>query len=180
MNLLIFCALHFAYGAATAFAAAPRMRSEGEVLGWPLIVSLVPVALVSAPVSGILVRYAPSWLFSHLPWTQWTIEFERFHFAILLLIAALTALSMLAGNFLAIASLSRGVRRWAIFPFIAFVAVLAAGVIFSPNAIIYVEAERALWTHPVGVCLVATFFCLGSIWLFVKSRFSSPTNHAQG
>ena len=174
MNLLIFCSLHFAYGAAIAFAAAPRMRAEGVVLGWPLIVSLVPVALISTPISGILVRFAPNWFFSLLPWQNWTIEFERFHFGVLFFVASLVALSMLAGNFIAIASISRGVRRWALFPFGAFGLALLIALVLAPHELVYVEPERFLWTHPVGICLLATVICLVGIWIFVKSRFSAP------
>jgi hypothetical protein len=179
MNFIVFCCLHFAYGAATAFAAAPRMRSEGVVLGWPLIVSIAPIALISTPVSGMFTRFAPQWFFAGVPLSAWTVEFERFHFGVLVLAGSLVALSMILGNFIAIASLSRNAKRWAAFPFVFSGVVILLSMVFFPAGIIFVEEGRPLWTHPVGLCLLATILCLLGSWIFVRSRFSSPVTIQQ-
>ena len=173
MTFPLFCGLHLVYGAIMAFAAERRMRAEGDVLGLPLVITLVPVALVSAPLGAILARFAAPWFFQGLPVTELAIEYERFHLGILVAVGTAAALCTLLVNFAAIASLSRDSRRVALVPVVAGLGIMCTTAIIDPMGIIRVEAESLLFTHPAGLLSLAIPLCLAAAYFVVRARLST-------
>lgn len=178
MTFPLFCGLHLVYGAVMAFTAERRMRAEGEVLGLPLVVTLLPVALVSAPMGALLARFAGPWFFQGLPVEELTIEFERFHLGILITVGAAACFFTLAGNFAAIAFLSREARRVALVPVVLGLLVMTSAAILDPLGVLHVEAQRTLFTHPAGLFSLSIPLCLGAAYFYVKSRLSAPPARA--
>jgi hypothetical protein len=174
MTLPLYAGLHLVYGAIMAFAAERRMRGEGEVLGWPLVVTLLPVALVSAPVGAILARFAGGWFFQGIDVTAFPIEFERFHLGILVTVGALAALCTIIGNFAAIAFLSRESRRVALVPVFLGIGIMCTAALVDPMGILEVRPDTPIFSHPAGLCSLAIPLCLAAAYFFVRARLSTP------
>lgn len=174
MTLPLYCGLHLVYGAVMAFAAERRMRSEGDVVGLPLVVTLLPVGLISAPMGAILARYTGPWFFQGLPLDAISIEFERFHLGVLIAVAVLAGVCTIAGNFAAIAFLSRESRRVALVPVVLGLGIMFTAAVLDPRGLVQVAENRFLWTHPAGLCSLAVPLCLAAAWFYVRARLSMP------
>src|SRR5690606_22770851 len=116
MTLPLLLALHLVYGVAMAFAMERRMRSEGEVLGLPLVLAMMPVAAVSTPLSAVLARWSSGWFFHGLFLGEASFGYERFHLGLMMGIGLLEGLMAAAALIFAIAVLSRDSRRLALLP----------------------------------------------------------------
>lgn len=175
MTFPIFCALHLAYGVLMAFAVFRRMRSEGEVLGVPLLFTLLPVGLVSAPVAAVQLRFAGGWFLHGALHGEGSIGFERFHLGLMFGTGLAAGLAAVAGMFFAVALLSRDRPRLAIAP--VAVAVIAAGltVALDPRgALIVTGTGKSVAQHPVGLVSLAAVLVLAAAWRFAVKRLSKP------
>ena len=173
MTLPLYAGLHLVYGAVMAFASERRMRAEGEVLGWPLVVTLLPVALVSAPVGAVLARFAGEWFFQGINVGAFPIEFERFHLGVLVTVGAIAALCTIVGNFAAIAFLSREARRAALVPVFVGLGIMCTAALIDPMGILEVRPRTPIFSHPAGLCSLAVPLCLAGAYLFARARLST-------
>ncbi|MCC7070504.1 MAG: hypothetical protein IT383_04220 [Deltaproteobacteria bacterium] len=172
MTLPIFLALHLAWGALMAHLLMPRMRAEGVVLGVPLLYTLAPVGMVTAPLGAVLLRYAGGWYVHGAVTGNGSIAYERFHLGLLVLSGVLTALVTVGGMFFAIAMLSRDRPHLARAPYYvaAFAALLT--VVLDAVDVVIVPGSGGKWLfwHPAGLVSLAVLVVLGAAWRFGKLR----------
>jgi hypothetical protein len=175
MTLPLFLALHVVYGTLMGRVLFPRMRAEGEVVGAPLLMALAPVALISAPVGALLVRYAGGWFLHGWLMGDGSVGYERYHLGLLMLIGALAGAATIAGLFFILATASRDrhdVRNaplWAAGVVAAVVLVLDGRDVFA----IAGTQGRHLWSHPAGLLSVVVVAVLVAWLNVVQQRFSA-------
>ncbi len=174
MTFPIFCAVHLIYGAVIAYLAKPRMMHDGEVLGWPLVATLAPVALVSVPLGAVLTRYNGDWFFQGVDLSSYAVSFERFHLAVLLFVAACATLCTLAGKFFTIAFISRDIAKYGLIPIGLGVLSIILFVAFGFEHVWHPSPGTPLVTHPAGVVSLGIGLCLLAAVLFVRARLSRP------
>jgi len=182
MTLSVLLAVHVAYGALLAFTTWPRMRSEGEVLGWPLVLTLSPVVLGSFPLSSVMLRYAGGWFLHGLFLGDSRITFERFHLGLMFGVGVLLVLATLLGNFFVIAFLSREKESTAYAPFgLAAIAVIVVAI-WQGSALYTVQGTsgRFVWQHPVGLVSVAILAFLFAGWWTGRRKLSAPLEPGPG
>ena len=175
MTLPIFLCVHLAYGVAMAFAMERRMRSEGEVVGLPLVWALVPVAVVSTPMSAVLLRYAGGWFLHGQLLEEGAITYERFQLGLMVAVGFAAGLLCAIGLVFAIAFLSRDARRAALGP--AAVAVLGVLITLAIDArgVFNVRgADVSFVQHPAGLVGFGVLAALFAGWLFARARLSAP------
>lgn len=175
MTLPLFLALHLVYGTAMGLVLFPRMRAEGEVLGPPLLTMLVPVALVTAPVGAVLLRYSGGWFLHGAFIGEGNVAYERFHFGLLLLVGLGAALATIAGMFNVVIFVSRDKPALARATFyVAAAAGLATIGLDAKNIITIVGTNgRHLWQHPAGLLSLAVVVVLGAFVALTKARFAT-------
>ena len=176
MTLPIFLAVHLAYGGFMAFAMERRMRSEGEILGLPLVAALVPVALISTPVAAALVRYCSGWFFHGVFMGQGSVPYERFHLGLMLLISLVAAIIAAFGLIFAIAFLSRENRSMARLPMIIGGSLIAITILADPMRMWQVTGTggKILWAHPAGFFSIILIVALVAAWMILKKKLSEP------
>lgn len=175
MTLPLFVALHIVYGTLIGRVLFPRMHAEGEVLGPPLLLALVPVALVSAPVGTAFMRYSGGW-FLHGAFvgdaSHW---YERFNFGLLLGVVLLAGLATV-GSFLNViiwASRDRPRLARAGLWLAAFITGLTLVSDFGGVFTVIGSGGRFLWSHPVGLLSVGNTVVLCA-WIAVcRARFAT-------
>jgi hypothetical protein len=111
MTLPVYLAAHLIYGMLMGSALLRRMRAEGEVIGVPLLVTLGPVAMLTAPLGAVLLRYAGGWFLHGQLLGDGGIAYERFHFGLMIAVGICAGLATVGGMFFAIAVLSRDKPR---------------------------------------------------------------------
>ncbi len=174
MTLPLFLAMHFIYGTLVGRVLFPRMRAEGEVLGPPLILTLVPVALVSAPIGTVLLRYTGGWFLHGLLVGEGNVVYERFHFGLLLAVIVGAGLATIAGVFNVIFFASRDRMRASNIGvgLAAFVFVVVGALDIDGLLVVRGTGGRHIWTHPAGLLSVAAVVVLAA-WVGVcKRRFA--------
>lgn len=176
MTLPLLLALHLVYGVAMAFAMERRMRSEGEVLGLPLVLAMAPVAIVSTPLSAVLARWAAGWFFHGVFLGEGSVPYERFHLGIMMGIGALQGLMAAAALVFSIALLSRDARRLALAPLgvAALIALLVLVLDAEGAYVIAGTGGRTVLNHPAGLVSGAIALGLLAAWLFARARMSAP------
>ena len=162
MTLPLFLALHLVYGALMGTVLFPRMRAEGEVLGPPLLWMLLPVAVVTAPVGAVLLRYCGGWFLHGAFLGDGKVVYERFHFGLLLLVGLSAALATVAGMFHVVAFISRDRPGLARAPFyVALAVILGVFVVDARNVLTVMGTNgRHLWAHPAGLLSLAVVVVL--------------------
>ncbi len=176
MTLPFLLALHLVYGVAMAFVMERRMRSEGEVLGLPLVFAMTPVAFVSTPMSAVLARWSSGWFFHGLFLGDASLAYERFHLGIMMGIGVLEGLMAAAALVFSIAVLSRDARRLALAPvgLAALIALLTIVLAGNDAVVIAGTGGDTVFTHPAGLVSLAIALGLVAAWLFARARLSSP------
>jgi len=175
MTLPLFLAMHLVYGTAMGLVLWPRMRAEGEVLGPPLLLMLLPVAAVTAPVGAILLRYSGGWFLHGAFVGDGNIAYERFHFGLLLLVGLAAGLSTIAGMFTVVIFVSRNRPSMARLPFyLASVVVIAVVGLDGKHVITVIGTNgRALWLHPAGLLSLAVVVVLVAFVALTRARFAA-------
>lgn len=176
MTLPLFCALHLVYGALMARVTLPRMQSEGEVLGLPFVVSLVPVGLISAPLGAALARYVPAWFLQGVDFPGWLGPWERYHLVVLFAVGAAAFASTIAGSFITIAALARDRSGPALIPLVVAGMVAVATFLVDTPGVVNVSAEQRLFEHPAGLLSLAVAVCLAAALSFSRARLSAPAS----
>ncbi len=176
MTFPLFLLLHLAYGAACALATERRMRSEGEVLSLPLIVTLAPVALISAPIGAALLRFAGGWFLHGFFVGDNPIAFERFHFGLMIGVGVSAGIATVLGNFVAIAALSRESRAMSLSPFAVAIIGSAVVIALDSTRMLHVGGPNGpeVWTHPVMILGVANVLVLFATWVWERARLAEP------
>jgi len=177
MALVIFLALHLAYGGWMALILIRRMASEGAVLGIPLVVTFAPVALVSVPVAALLTRFAGAWFLAGLPIDMGSVTVERFFLGLTFLIGLATILSTLLGNFFTIVFISRDRRRPAFLPVVVGALIAVVSAVMAGASLVDVLG-RPLWLHPAGLLWVAVVACLVAATLWARGKGGEPVVEA--
>ena len=174
MTLPLFLALHLVYGTWMGLVLFPRMRAEGEVLGPPLLITLLPVAVVTAPVGALLLRYSGGWFLHGALIGEGNVTYERFHFGLLLLVGLGAGVATIAGMFHVVVFISRDRPGWARLPF--WLALLAAGVVVAVDAerifTVAGTSGRMLWAHPAGLLSLALVVVLAGYVALTRARFA--------
>ena len=175
MTLPLFLALHLVYGTLMGFVLFPRMRAEGEVLGPPLLITLVPVAVVTAPVGAVLLRYTGGWFLHGALIGNGSVTYERFHFGLLLLVGLGAGLATVAGMFHVVVFISRERPGWARIPiWLGGIAALAVVAVDGPRILTVAGTNgRALWTHPAGLLSLALVVVLLGFVAVTRARFAA-------
>jgi hypothetical protein len=167
MTLPLYLAVHLIYGTAMGFIFNRRMRAEGEVLGVPLVLALVPVAVITGPLGALLLRYAPGW-FLHGHLIDQSVSFERFHLGMMLALLFFVHLVAAAGMIFAVAFLSRNATRMAVLPAVLVLPAALIGALLAPGGVFTVMGTggKMLWQHPAGLVSLGILAALGlSLWL---------------
>jgi hypothetical protein len=175
MTLPLFLALHLVYGTLIGRVLFPRMRAEGEVVGVPLLLALVPIALVSAPLGALLVRYAGGWFLHGWLMGDGAVSYERFQFGLLLLSGTGAAVFTVAGLFFIIATASRDRHDVRNVPLWVALAITLLVLILDGGDVVRIAGTqgRHLWSHPVGLF---SFAVVGVLWAWInvcRERFSA-------
>lgn len=175
MTLPLFLALHLAYGTLMGLVLFPRMRAEGEVLGPPLLLMLVPVAVVTAPVGAVLLRYCGGWFLHGAFVGEGNVFYERFHFGLLLLVGLGAGVATIAGMFHVVAFLSRNRPGLARLPLYAAVVVALAVFGIDGQSVLTIVGThgRHLWAHPAGLLSVAVVVVLLGYLGFARARLAA-------
>jgi CBS domain-containing protein len=176
MTLPILFAVHLVYGALMAFIMERRMRSEGEVLGLPLVLALLPVAVVSTPMSAVLVRWSAGWFLHGFTLGEASIAYERFHLGIIMGVGLLLGITTAGALVFAIALLSRDARRLALLP-AALGGLLVALVLLldGRGAVLVAGAgNKLVFLHPTGFVSLGIGLALFAACLFARARLSAP------
>lgn len=176
MTLPLLLAVHLVYGVAMAFAMERRMRSEGEVLGLPLVLAMTPVAVVSTPLSAVLARWSSGWFFHGLFLGEASFSYERFHLGLMMAIGVVEGLTAAAALIFSIAVLSRDSRRLALAPVaLAGLIVVLVGLLDGRDAVVIAgTGGEMVFTHPAGLVSSAIVLALVAAWLLARARLSSP------
>lgn len=176
MTLPLYVCAHVFYGVFMAHAMERRLRSEGEILGLPLLCTLAPVASISTPLGAVLLRWAGGWFLHGAFLGEGSIPYERFHLGLMVGVGLAAGIATVVGMFVAIAALSRDARKVAWAP--AGVALFGSVLVLALDARGVVEVAgtggRMLWTHPVGLVSLALLVTLGASWAFARARLSAP------
>lgn len=174
MTLPIFLAVHLAYGAAMAHVLMRRMRAEGEVLGVPLLYTLAPVGMLTAPLGAVLLRYSGGWFVHGAVTGDGSIGYERFHLGLMIATGVLAGVVTVAGMFFVVAFLSRDMTRAARGPyyFAGFAALLTVVLDATDVAIIPGTGGRWLFMHPAGLVSLAVLAGLSAAYLYGKRRIA--------
>ncbi|MBM4281386.1 MAG: hypothetical protein FJ137_11720 [Deltaproteobacteria bacterium] len=175
MTLPLFLALHLLYGTLIGRVLFARMRAEGEVVGVPLLLALAPVALLSAPVSALFVRYAGGWFLHGWLLGDGAVVYERFHLGLLLLCGAASAVFALAGLCFVIATASRDRLELRNVPLWLAGALTLVVLIVDGGDVVRIAGTqgRHLWSHPAGLLSVAV---VGAFWAWInvcRERFAA-------
>ncbi len=174
MTLPLFLLLHVVYGTIMGLVLFPRMRAEGEVLGPPLLLTLVPVALVTAPVGAVFLRYCGGWFLHGALIGDGSVTYERFHFGLLLGVGLGAGLCTIGGMFHVVAFISRDRPALARLPIYASALAALVLLAFELEAIITIRGTggRHLWAHPAGLLSLALVVVLAGWVLYARQRLS--------
>lgn len=175
MTLPLFLALHLAYGTLMGLVLFPRMRAEGEVLGPPLLLMLLPVAVVTAPVGAVLLRYSGGWFLHGAFIGEGNILYERFHFGLLLLVGLGAGLATVVGMFHVVAFISRDRPGLARAPLYGAAGVAVAVFLLDGDNVLTVVGTngRHLWAHPAGLLSLAVVVVLFGYVGVARARFAA-------
>ncbi|HEY4220180.1 MAG TPA: hypothetical protein VGO62_02540 [Myxococcota bacterium] len=175
MTLPVFLAAHLIYGVVMAHLLIRRMRAEGEVIGVPLVVTMAPIGLLTAPLSAVLLRYAGGWFLHGFFVGDGNITYERFQLGLMLGVMFLAAGACVLGMFAAIAALSRDAPKLAVAPIAAAVIGVTVVFIFDWQNIVHVRGAggRLLVAHPAGLVSLAIVAVLTANALYVRARVAN-------
>jgi hypothetical protein len=172
MTFPIFLTAHLVYGVLMAFAMERRMRSEGEVLGLPMVWLLVPVAFVSAPLGAVMLRYMSEW-FLHGAFAADHVGFERFQLGWMIAVGVSAGISSVFGLLFSIAFLSRDARKVAWAP-VGVGALFVIVLLILDARGLFVVGDAPVYAHPAGLVSLAIVLSLGAGWLLARARLSAP------
>ena len=174
MTLPLFLAAHLAYGAVMGHLLIRRMRAEGEVIGVPLVVTLAPIGIATAPLGAVLLRYCGGWFLHGWLMGDGAIAYERFQLGLMLLVMLLAGLCTVSGLFASIAALSRGAKMAAMAPvFFALVVGFVAAGLDGENILHVRGANRLLFAHPAGLVSLAIVAVLVASALYARARVAN-------
>jgi hypothetical protein len=173
MTFPIFCAVHLVYGVLMAHVLRKRMMSEGEVLGVPLLWTLAPVGLVSAPCGALLLRFSGRWFLHGMMQQDGAIAFERFHLGLMFVVGLSAGMATITGMFFALALSSRDRKRLAWAPVGAAALIVLVAVGADPAGTLHVGG-RTIFTHPAGLVSLACVLVLFAAWAYARRRLSKP------
>jgi hypothetical protein len=172
MTLPLFLAAHLVYGAIMGRVLLKRMRAEDEVLGVPLLVTLVPVCVGTAPLGAVLLRYAGGWFLHGALLGDGNIAYERFHFGLMIATGVAAGVSTIAGMFFVIAVLTRDRPALAYGPWAAAALIgLVVGAVDGANIVRVAGTDgRWLFLHPAGLVSLAVLLVLVASALYARAR----------
>lgn len=175
MTFPVFLCVHMLYGTLMAYTMEKRMRSEGTVLSWPLLWTLLPVALVSTPLGAVLARWAGGWFFHGAFLGDNAIPYERYHLGLMMAVGlAVQAVTVVATCF-SIGALSRDARMWARLPWLIALVLLSIVLVSDARHVFVVTGtDQALWGHPAGLLSLAVIGGLFMAWRYARRRLSEP------
>lgn len=175
MTFPVFLCIHMLYGTLMAYTMERRMRSEGTVLSWPLLWTLLPVALVSTPLGAVLARWAGGWFFHGAFMGDNAIPYERYHLGLMLVVGLAVQAVTLAATCFCIGALSRDARAWARLPwFVAFAVLSLVFFLDAPHIFVVTGTDQALWGHPAGFLSLGVLSALVLAWRYARLRLSEP------
>ena len=177
MTLPIYLAAHLIYGVLMGTALLRRMRAEGEVVGIPLVITLAPVGLVTAPLGAVLLRYAGGWFLHGQMLGDASVAYERFHLGLMIAVGLAAGLATLGGMFFSIAVLSRDKPALTLVP-LAVACVIGAlpfvldgaDVVRIPGTALGGTAARWIFMHPAGLVSLAVAAVLVASHLYAKKK----------
>lgn len=177
MTLPIYLAAHLIYGVLMGTVLLRRMRAEGEVVGIPLVVTLAPVGLITAPLGAVLLRYVGGWFLHGLFVGDGSVAYERFHLGLMIAVGLCAGIATLGGMFFSIAVLSRDKPGLTLVPLaVALVVgalpfVLDGGdVVRIPGTALGGTAARWIFMHPAGLVSLAVAAVLVASYQYAKQR----------
>lgn len=181
MTLPIFLAAHLVYGAIMGRLLLRRMRAEDEVLGVPLVVTLLPVCVATAPLGGALLRYAGSWFLHGAFHGEGSIAYERFHLGLMLATGIGAGVFTILGMFFVIAVLTRDKPNLALVPTaLAGVILLLTAALDGGDIVRVPGAGRWLFLHPAGLVSVAIIAVLVAAALYARARTANVLPRPSG
>lgn len=161
-----------------AYAMEKRMRSDGTVLAFPLLWTLLPVALVSTPLGAVLSRWAGGWFFHGAFMGDNAIAYERYHLGLMMGVGLAVQTVTLAAACFSIAALSRDARQLARLP-----GLLAGFGMFllwwheGPRMFVITGTEQGVWRHPAGFLSLGVVVALVAAWRYARWRLSEPEKY---
>jgi hypothetical protein len=172
----LYLVAHLVYGALMAALFLPRMRVEGDVVGIPLVATLAPVGVLTAPLGAVLLRYTGGWFLHGVMIGDGSIEYERFHLGLMVLLGLLAGACTVGGMFYGIAVLSREKPKLAMLPYGLGVVVLVLVLALDAKDVIVVAGTsgRSLFLHPAGLVSLAIVSVLAASYLYARARLSEP------
>lgn len=175
MTLPIYLAAHLVYGVLMGGILLRRMRAEGEVVGVPLVITLVPVGLVTAPLGAVLLRYAGGWFLHGYMLGDGSIAYERFHLGLMIAVGLGAGLAALGGLFFAIAVLSRDKPALTLVPLAVALVIGALPFVLDGEDVLRVPGTHDTWlfAHPAGLVSLAVVLVLAAAHLYAKRKVAN-------
>lgn len=187
MTLPIYLAAHLIYGVVMGSVLLRRMRAEGEIVGVPLVVTLAPVGLVTAPLGAVLLRYVGGWFLHGQLLGDGSVAYERFHLGLMIAVGLGAGLATLGGMFFSIAVLSRNKPALTLVPLMVALVVGAlpfvldgGDVVRIPGTALGGTAARWIYLHPAGLVSLAIAAVLVASHLYAKKRVATVLPRPMG
>jgi hypothetical protein len=175
VTLPLFLAAHIVYGVVMAHILIRRMRAEGEIVGVPLVITLAPIGLLTAPLGAVLLRYAGGWFLHGWLMGEANVAYERFQLGLMLLVMLLAGACAVGGMFGAIAALSREQPRAAKAPAVVAGVLALIVVVVDASNIVHVRGTGGKWlfAHPAGLVSLAVVAVLIASVLYTRARVAN-------
>jgi hypothetical protein len=172
MTLPIFLAAHLVYGAFMARILLRRMRAEGEVLGVPLVVTLVPICIGTAPLGGVLLRYAGAWFLHGALIGDGSVAYERFHLGLMIATGISAGICTVAAMFWVLAVVTRDKGPWGHAPYALAGLVTLLTLILDGRDVLQVPGTNGRWLflHPAGLVSLAIVAVLVAGTMYARAR----------
>ena len=140
------------YGVLMGCLFEKDLRREGAILGRPLMITLSPVLLLTAPLGLVLLRFSTGWFLHGFLVNESSIFFERFHLGLMLALVASAVLSTVGGlvHWVAFRSHDKILTAW-FAPSLAIM-ILITTLIVDPFSLFFLDAgqEQSIFLHHSG------------------------------
>ena len=173
MTFPFFLMAHILFGLGMGRVFERKFLSDGHILAPPLLWTLIPVTLVTAPLGMLLARYAGGWFFHGFFVGDGKIFFERFHLGIVVTVLLCAWCLTFCGLIFWPVMKSRAQER--------SVQWLKRGIVLMITTLLVVDHQKIFWimgtedkhlfNHPAGwvsIIMLATFV---SWYQWIKSKY---------
>ena len=172
---------HILFGLGMGRIFERKFLSDGHILAPPLLWTLVPVTLITAPLGMLLSRYAGGWFFHGFFVGEGKIFFERFHLGIVIAVLFCAWCLTFCGLILWPVMKSRAQERSVQWLKNGIFVLMAAVLLFDYRNIFWIlgTEEKHLFNHPAGWLSFLIVLTLGGSYQWSKRKFTLTQEQEQ-